>query len=54
MMFTFEQKHLLIGQFSMPYDKRQLYEFDIRVPLILRGPNIPANTTNHVSISNLL
>ncbi|XP_070558489.1 N-acetylglucosamine-6-sulfatase-like isoform X2 [Ptychodera flava] len=31
-----------LGQFSMPRDKRQLYEFDIRVPLIVRGPNVPA------------
>ncbi|XP_023222239.1 N-acetylglucosamine-6-sulfatase-like isoform X1 [Centruroides sculpturatus] len=29
-----------LGQFSLPEDKRQLYEFDIRVPLIVRGPGI--------------
>ncbi|XP_050410720.1 N-acetylglucosamine-6-sulfatase [Patella vulgata] len=29
-----------LGQFSMPEDKRQLYEFDIRVPLMIRGPGI--------------
>ncbi|XP_044575513.1 N-acetylglucosamine-6-sulfatase-like isoform X1 [Cotesia glomerata] len=29
-----------IGQFSMPFDKRQLYESDIRVPLLIRGPGI--------------
>uniref|UniRef100_A0AAR2LE10 N-acetylglucosamine-6-sulfatase n=1 Tax=Pygocentrus nattereri TaxID=42514 RepID=A0AAR2LE10_PYGNA len=28
------------GQFSLPIDKRQLYEFDIRVPLLVRGPGI--------------
>ncbi|XP_069773999.1 glucosamine (N-acetyl)-6-sulfatase (Sanfilippo disease IIID), b [Narcine bancroftii] len=28
------------GQFSLPMDKRQLYEFDIRVPLLVRGPGI--------------
>lgn len=28
------------GQFSLPIDKRQLYEFDIRVPLMVRGPGI--------------
>ena len=29
-----------LGQLSLPYDKRQMYEFDIRVPLMIRGPNI--------------
>lgn len=29
-----------IGQFSMPIDKRQPYETDIRVPLLIRGPGI--------------
>ncbi|CAL8278281.1 unnamed protein product [Merluccius merluccius] len=28
------------GQFSLPIDKRQLYEFDIRIPLMVRGPGI--------------
>lgn len=28
----------------MGFDKRQLYEFDIRVPLIARGPGIPKKT----------
>lgn len=28
------------GQFSMPMDKRQPYETDIRVPLMIRGPGI--------------
>lgn len=26
----------------MPSDKRQLYEFDVRVPLMIRGPNVTA------------
>lgn len=30
-----------IGQFGQPFDKRQPYETDIRVPLIVRGPHIP-------------
>ncbi|PIO30349.1 hypothetical protein AB205_0097530 [Aquarana catesbeiana] len=31
------------GQFSLPIDKRQLYEFDIKVPLLVRGPGIKPN-----------
>ena len=30
------------GQFSLPYDKRQPYEFDLRIPLLIRGPNVKA------------
>lgn len=32
-----------MGQFGQAYDKRQPYESDIRVPLLIRGPNIPKN-----------
>lgn len=32
-----------MGQFAQPFDKRQPYETDIRVPLIIRGPQIPAD-----------
>ena len=42
-----------LGEFSMPIDKRQPYEFDIRVPFILRGPGIPANTSSEVGRSSL-
>ncbi|XP_005105831.2 N-acetylglucosamine-6-sulfatase isoform X2 [Aplysia californica] len=42
-----------LGQFSLPYDKRQLYDFDIRVPLMVRGPNITANSTSQESIMNI-
>lgn len=31
-----------LGQFSMPFDKRQPYETDIRVPFIVVGPNVEA------------
>ncbi|XP_011867289.1 PREDICTED: N-acetylglucosamine-6-sulfatase-like [Vollenhovia emeryi] len=33
-----------IGQFSMPRDKRQPYETDIRVPLLISGPGIKPST----------
>lgn len=29
-----------LGQFSMPYDKRQPYETDIRIPFIVTGPDV--------------
>ena len=34
-----------LGQFGMPLDKRLPYEFDIRVPFWMAGPNITANQT---------
>lgn len=30
-----------LGQFAQAYDKRQPYETDIRVPLVVRGPTVP-------------
>lgn len=33
-----------IGQFSMPFDKRQPYETDIRIPLMIRGPGFATTT----------
>ncbi|XP_061618877.1 N-acetylglucosamine-6-sulfatase isoform X1 [Phyllopteryx taeniolatus] len=41
------------GQFSLPLDKRQLYEFDIRVPLLVRGPNIKAGQTSQFLVANV-
>eukprot|EP00730_Choanoeca_flexa_P009141 TRINITY_DN12596_c1_g1_i3.p1 TRINITY_DN12596_c1_g1~~TRINITY_DN12596_c1_g1_i3.p1 ORF type:complete len:523 (+),score=118.70 TRINITY_DN12596_c1_g1_i3:48-1571(+) len=35
-----------LGQFGMAFDKRQLYETDIRVPLIVRGPGIAPGSTS--------
>lgn len=31
-----------LGQFSMPKDKRHIYETDIHVPLLVRGPGVTA------------
>ncbi|XP_076230933.1 N-acetylglucosamine-6-sulfatase [Calliopsis andreniformis] len=43
-----------IGQFSMPMDKRQPYETDIRVPLLIRGPGIlPSEISAPVSSVDL-
>lgn len=33
-----------LGNWAMPWDKRLPYETDIKVPLIIRGPNIPPKT----------
>ncbi|XP_061124723.1 N-acetylglucosamine-6-sulfatase isoform X1 [Syngnathus typhle] len=41
------------GQFSLPLDKRQLYEFDIRVPLMVRGPNIKAGQSSQFLVANV-
>ena len=34
-----------MGQHRLAYDKRHLYEHDLRVPFLLRGPAIPPNHT---------
>lgn len=38
-----------IGQFAQAFDKRQPYETDIRVPLLVAGPNIAPKTVIHES-----
>jgi len=35
-----------LGQFGMLYDKRMLYEHDIRIPLLVRGPRVHKNITS--------
>ncbi|XP_038061559.1 N-acetylglucosamine-6-sulfatase-like isoform X1 [Patiria miniata] len=42
-----------LGQFSLPMDKRQLYEFDIRVPLLIRGPKIKAGSVTDYPALNI-
>lgn len=41
------------GQFSLPIDKRQLYEFDIRTPLMVRGPGIKPSQTVQAPVLNI-
>ncbi|XP_077325898.1 N-acetylglucosamine-6-sulfatase [Lithobates pipiens] len=41
------------GQFSLPIDKRQLYEFDIKVPLLVRGPGIKPNQISKALVENI-
>uniref|UniRef100_A0A8D0MS68 N-acetylglucosamine-6-sulfatase n=1 Tax=Sus scrofa TaxID=9823 RepID=A0A8D0MS68_PIG len=41
------------GQFSLPIDKRQLYEFDIKVPLLVRGPGVKPNQTTKMLVANI-
>lgn len=33
-----------MGQFSQPYDKRQPYETDIRIPFLIRGPKVASKS----------
>ncbi|KAF2885334.1 hypothetical protein ILUMI_20803 [Ignelater luminosus] len=40
-----------IGQFVQPWDKRQPYETDIKVPLFIRGPNIKVNHVTELVVS---
>lgn len=41
------------GQFSLPIDKRQMYDFDLRVPLLVRGPGIKPNQTKMEPVLNI-
>ena len=41
------------GQHRLAMDKRHLYENDIRVPFVIRGPNIPMNSTSSEIIANI-
>nr|XP_045608241.1 N-acetylglucosamine-6-sulfatase-like isoform X2 [Procambarus clarkii] len=42
-----------LGQFSLPIDKREPYETDIRVPFLIRGPNVPAGKIINFPTSNI-
>lgn len=42
-----------MGQFSQFFDKRQPYETDTKVPLIMKGPGINKNVENHQPVMNI-
>nr|XP_049698902.1 N-acetylglucosamine-6-sulfatase [Helicoverpa armigera] len=42
-----------MGQFSQVYDKRQPYESDIKVPLVIRGPGIAPNSSSTEPVLNI-
>ena len=42
-----------MGQFCIPGDKREPYEHDIRIPMLVRGPNIPRNKTIDSIVLNI-
>eukprot|EP00055_Hartaetosiga_balthica_P017300 m.114894 g.114894 ORF g.114894 m.114894 type:complete len:528 (+) comp9284_c1_seq6:2696-4279(+) len=42
-----------LGQFAMGFDKRQLYETDIRVPYFVRGPGSLQNVVRNEPISHV-
>jgi N-acetylglucosamine-6-sulfatase len=41
------------GQHRLAMDKRHLYENDIRVPFVVRGPGIPKNSTSTQLVANI-
>lgn len=42
-----------IGQFGQPWDKRQPYEADTRVPLIVSGPGVPKRVLEPYPVSSV-
>ena len=42
-----------LGQFRMPSGKQTAYEFDVHVPLVVRGPGIPAGRTATQLVGNI-
>ena len=42
-----------LGQFGMTFDKRQLYETDIRIPFFAAGPNIQPGSVSNVIADNI-
>lgn len=42
-----------LGQFRMPAGKQTAYDFDIHLPLIVRGPGVPSGQTAHQLVGNI-
>ena len=42
-----------LGQFRMPAGKETAYDTDIRVPLIVRGPGVPADVASSFMVGNI-
>ncbi|KAK7490756.1 hypothetical protein BaRGS_00017985, partial [Batillaria attramentaria] len=42
-----------LGQFGLPYDKREPYEFDIRVPMMVKGPGVKPGLVSQESPMNI-
>ncbi|KAL0269306.1 UNVERIFIED_CONTAM: hypothetical protein PYX00_007088 [Menopon gallinae] len=42
-----------LGQFALPWDKRQPYETDIKIPLMMMGPEIPRNKVVSQPVLNI-
>ncbi|GKY90756.1 hypothetical protein MPSEU_000048500 [Mayamaea pseudoterrestris] len=51
-IFTSDNGYQL-GQHRLTNDKRHLYEHDIRVPMIVRGPGVPKNAINGNIVLNI-
>ncbi len=45
-MFLLSDHGFHFGQFGMPHDKRQPYDFDVRVPMAARGPRVERRATD--------
>uniref|UniRef100_A0A1B6CPK4 Sulfatase N-terminal domain-containing protein n=1 Tax=Clastoptera arizonana TaxID=38151 RepID=A0A1B6CPK4_9HEMI len=42
-----------LGHYSLPWDKRQLYETDIKVPMLIRGPGIKSKQLIESPVLNI-
>merc|ERR1719397_889042 len=42
-----------MGELQLACDKRNVYEFDVRIPMVIRGPGIRPNSTINFIASNV-
>ena len=42
-----------LGQHRLPADKRQLYEHDIRIPMVVAGPGVPQGKVSQKVVMNI-